>query len=52
MNSIDILKHIKYKKVYNELNLEISKIVIDTRKVQDKSCYIGIKGENLDGNKL
>ena len=52
MNSIDILKNIKYEKVYNELNLNINKIVIDTRKCRENSCYIGIKGEKQDGNKL
>ena len=50
MKTLDIYKNIKYLSLYNEISGEINKITIDTRKVVDNDCYIGIKGEKNDGN--
>ena len=50
MKTMDIYKNIKYLSLYNEISNKINKITIDTRKVVDNDCYIGIKGEKNDGN--
>ena len=50
MNTLDIYKNIKYLSLFNEVNRNINKITIDTRKVVDGDCYIGIKGDKNDGN--
>ena len=50
MKTLDIYKNIKYLSLYNEISNKINKITIDTRKVVDNDCYIGIKGEKNDGN--
>ncbi len=52
MKSIDIYDNIKYLNLYNEVLLDINKITIDSRKVEENDCYIGIKGEKNDGNKF
>ena len=52
MKTLDIYKTLKYLSLFNEINLDINKITIDTRKVEENDCYIGIKGEKNDGNKL
>ncbi|MEG2028851.1 MAG: UDP-N-acetylmuramoyl-tripeptide--D-alanyl-D-alanine ligase, partial [Bacilli bacterium] len=50
MKSIDIYENIKYLRVFNELNVEINCVSIDTRKIQENDLYIGIKGEKYNGN--
>ena len=50
MKSFDIYKHIVHKNIYNEIDININNIVIDTRKIKSNDCYIGIKGEHIDGN--
>ena len=50
MKSIDIYKNIEYIKIYNEINIDINNISIDTRNIKDNDCFIGVKGEKFDGN--
>ena len=50
MKSIDIYKNIEYIKIYNEINIDINNISIDTRTINEGDCFIGIKGQNFDGN--
>ncbi len=50
MNSRDIYENIKYLSLFNEIDERIENVVIDTRKVKIHDCYVGIKGENFDGN--
>lgn len=52
MKTLDIYNVLEYLKLYNKIDCEIEKFTIDTRKVTAKDCYIAIKGENNDGNKL
>ncbi len=52
MKTLDIYNNIKYLKLYNEIDVLINKFTIDTRKLEFNDCYIGIKGEKNDGNKL
>ena len=52
MKSLDIYNNIKYLKIFNEIEININKITIDSRKVEAGDCYIGIKGEKNDGNKF
>ena len=49
MNSLDIYKEIKYLTLYNEINVEINKVLIDTRKIKKNDCYVGIKGSKSEG---
>ena len=46
----DILKNITYQTILNELNCQINNVVTDTRKIKQNDLYIGIIGENFDGN--
>lgn len=50
MNIKDIYKNINIIKIINEIDENITNFTTDTRKVNSGSCYIGIKGENNDGN--
>ena len=50
MKSVDIYNCLESLNIYNNIDLNINNITIDTRKVKDRDCYIGIKGENNDGN--
>lgn len=50
MSSRDIYENIEYINIYNEIDININKVTIDTRKVDYNDCYIGIKGEKNDGN--
>ena len=52
MKSLDIYNNIKYLNIFNEIEVNINKITIDSRKVEAGDCYIGIKGEKNDGNKF
>ena len=52
MKLFDVLKHIKYKEVINKLDLDFNSVFIDSRKVTNGSMFIGIKGNNVDGNDL
>lgn len=52
MKTLDIYRNLKYLSLFNEINVEINKVVIDSRKVEENDCYIGIKGEKNDGNKF
>ena len=52
MKSLDIYNNIKYLNIFNEIDIDINKITIDSRKANDGDCYIGIKGEKNDGNKF
>lgn len=50
MNSIDIYQNLDYVKIINKIECKINKVSIDTRKIHENDLYIGIKGENYDGN--
>lgn len=52
MKSEEIYNNVNYLTIYNKIDIDINKITIDSRKVQENDCYIGIKGENNDGNKF
>lgn len=52
MNSMDIYKNIKYLKILNEINVDIKFVEKDTRAIKKNSIYVGIKGNNFDGNDL
>lgn len=52
MNTLEIYKHLEIIKIINEININIETVTIDTRKVTNNSCFIGIKGEKIDGNLL
>ena len=52
MHSIDIYNNIEYIHIYNKIDSDINNVTIDTRKIKNNDCYIGIKGENNDGNTL
>src|SRR5699024_2537440 len=46
----EIYNNIIATKIINEIDGNISNFTTDTRKVKENSCYIGIVGENNDGN--
>ena len=50
MKSLDIYNNIKYLSIFNEIKVFINKVTIDTRKISNNDCYIGIKGDKNDGN--
>ena len=52
MRTTHIYKNIKHLYVINEIDEDINAFSIDTRKIINNDCYIGIKGENNDGNKF
>lgn len=52
MNTQDIYENISVITVYNRVENAISGVKIDTRKINTGDCYVGIKGEKNDGNKL
>lgn len=53
MQQTELLSVLYDADVFNTkyLTLNVSSIVNDTRKVEDDSCFIAIKGENFDGHK-
>ena len=50
MQTCDLYNILDIKKIYNKIDGEINNFCIDTRKIKLNDCYIGIKGENFDGN--
>ncbi len=50
MSIKEIYNNIIATKIINEIDGNISNFTTDTRKVKENSCYIGIVGENTDGN--
>lgn len=48
----DILKICNAKLVYGNLQAECENFSKDTRQIEQNDVYIGIKGENFDGNTL
>ncbi len=50
MKSIEIYKNVKYIKIFNEVDIDINSISIDTRTINKNDCFIGVKGEKFDGN--
>ena len=50
MKTIDIYKNIESIKIYNEVDIEINNVTIDTRELSVGDCYFGVKGERFDGN--
>ena len=50
MNIKNIYENIEIGKIINKVDGEITNFTTDTRKVNNKSCYIAILGENNDGN--
>ncbi|AGX43703.1 UDP-N-acetylmuramoyl-L-alanyl-D-glutamate--2,6-diaminopimelate ligase [Clostridium saccharobutylicum] len=51
MNLNTILNGVDYKVVQGDINVEISKINYDSRKVQDSDIFVCIKGYTTDGHK-
>ena len=39
MKTLDIYKTLKYLSLFNEINTNINKITIDTRKIEKNDCY-------------
>ena len=52
MNSLVIYKTLKVKEIINEIDFECTNFTNDTRNVKENGVYIGIKGNNVDGNTL
>ncbi len=52
MRTTDVYNNIKYTKILNKIDEEINNVSLDTRKIKNKDLYIGIKGENFDGNEF
>lgn len=52
MTTRDIYQNIIFKDIFNEIDTVVKNVTIDTRKVKENDCYIGLKGEKNDGNKL
>ena len=50
MNILNIYENMEIVKVINKIDGYITNFTNDTRKIKKDSCYIGIKGENNDGN--
>ena len=50
MNLKDILKICDGKLICGNLNKKIKNVQIDTRTIKENDLFIGIKGENYDGN--
>ena len=50
MNLKDILKICDGKLIWKNLNKKIKNFQIDTRTIKENDLFIGIKGENYDGN--
>ena len=52
MNSLVIYKTLKVKQIINEIDFKCTNFTNDTRNIKENSVYIGIKGNNVDGNTL
>ena len=50
MNTQNIYDNLEVIKIYNNIAKKINCVKIDTRKITNGDCYIGIKGEKNDGN--
>lgn len=50
MNIKSIYENIEIVKIVNEIDGYITNFTNDTRKIKNDGCYLGIKGENNDGN--
>ena len=50
MNTQNIYDNIDVLTIYNKVNENINNVKIDTRKITNGDCYVGIKGEKNDGN--
>ena len=50
MQTSNLYNILDIKKIYHKIDGVINNFSIDTRKVKLNDCYIGIKGENFDGN--
>lgn len=46
----DIIKTLKYKRLYNLSNPEIAGIAYDSRKVKENFIFVALKGASLDGH--
>lgn len=49
MKSVEVYKNVKYIKIFNEVDIDINSISIDTRTINKNDCFIGVKGEKFDG---
>lgn len=52
MRLLDICAFLDNPIIYNENDAFINNVASDTRKIKKGDCYIGIKGEKFDGNKM
>ena len=48
----DLIKEAKGELFCGDENLELTNFSKDTRQINEGDCYVGIKGENFDGNKF
>ena len=51
MNLEEVIKFVDGKVICGDLNTKINNIKIDSRKIKKGDTFIGIKGDNYDGNK-
>ncbi len=50
MKTLDIYEIIESSEIINKIDVKINNISIDTRKIKKNDLYIGISGENYNGN--
>ncbi len=50
IKSYEIYNNLELIKIYNKIDVDLTKTVIDSREATLNSIYFGIKGENSDGN--
>ena len=50
LDILNIYENIEIVKIINKIDGKITNFTNDTRKIKENGCYLGIKGENNDGN--
>lgn len=50
MNLKDIIKVLDVIKIYNEIEIKVDNFSIDTRTINKNDIYVGIHGDNFNGN--
>ena len=50
MKLIDLLKDVSYDLVQGNLEIEVEDIAYDSRKVNDKTAFVALKGFRVDGH--
>ena len=52
MNLLSLLEHLEYKCLQGSTEQEVSSVVYDSRKVEEGSLFICIRGAVVDGHKF